>query len=117
MVVLYENAATAIYDIMTDFQTIKAVRPLDIQVTGENPEELLVAWLAELNFYTQSDFWLSCKFEILQLTDRSLSARVWGEKINLKRHPIQLEIKAVTFHQLRIIQKQSDFQARLILDI
>lgn len=117
MVMLYENAAMAIYDIMTDFQQIKAVKPFNIQVSGENSEELLVAWLAELNFYTQSDFRVFCKFEILQLTHNHLSARVWGEKIDLKRHPIRLEIKAITFHQLEIIQKSDGIQARIILDI
>jgi SHS2 domain-containing protein len=114
---LYENAALTLYDILTDFKQIKAVSPLDIQVTGANSEELLVAWLAELNFYTQSDFWLFCTFEILELADTHLSARVWGEKIDPKRHPVQLEIKAITYHQLHIIQQPEGFQARLILDI
>ena len=52
-----------------------------------------------------------------RLSDRKLQASVLGEKVDLERHTIYTEIKAVTFHGLSIEQRESGWEATVIFDM
>ena len=52
--------------------------------------------------------------------DRSrLRARgvAWGEPIDRGRHLLRHEVKAVTYHQLKIVRGRSAWRARIVFDI
>ncbi|NOZ60976.1 MAG: archease [Calditrichaeota bacterium] len=40
-----------------------------------------------------------------------------GEKFSHHRHPFKNEIKAVTFHDLEIIQKKNLWETKIVFDI
>ena len=89
-----------------------------IHSAGENPEELLVNWLSELNFNFSHFHEIYSRIEIIELDDKHLVAELFGEKLNTQLHRIKLEIKAVTFHQLSV-EKLDDntWRGQVIFDI
>ena len=52
-----------------------------------------------------------------QLDDRSLAARVRGEKFDRTRHRAKLQVKAITYHQLELKKMAEGWQARVFVDI
>jgi SHS2 domain-containing protein len=52
-----------------------------------------------------------------EISSTHLSALVSGEPIDLARHPIYTEIKAVTYHALGVEQRDGRWMATVIFDL
>lgn len=114
---LFENAAFAMFDIIADLEGLKPAATQDIKLEAQSREELLVAWLDELlyNFYTRSVIF--CKFEIDELTDTGLKARVSGRPVGANRNRLKTEIKAATYADLKIKETDEGFSVEIIFDV
>ncbi|MBU4128600.1 archease [bacterium] len=112
----FANTASGMLSIMIDPDKVGEKEFYSLKVKGRDKKELLVAFLTELLYKYEVDDILPKRVEILSLDDEFLAAKVYGEKINLKRHTIDTQIKAVTYHQLTI-KKNEDWKIRVIFDI
>lgn len=113
----FGNAAYAMFDILTDIDRVKETDGLDLQVSAGNVEELLVAWLGELLYRYETERFICSRFVINDISDISLCASVFGEKISPARHEIRTEIKSVTYHQLKVEETDSGWKAQVIFDV
>ena len=112
----FENAASGMLSIMIDPEKVGEKESYSLQVKGKDEKELLVAFLSELLYKYEVNDFLPKRVDISLLTDKDLKAEVYGEKIDLKRHIIDTQIKAVTYHQLKI-KKNKDWRIKVIFDI
>lgn len=113
----FGNAAYAMFDILTDVEKIREDQGFEIQVSAINIEELLVVWLDELLFRYETERIIFKRFEISELTEKELKAMIFGEKIDKKRHEIKVEIKNVTYHQLKIEKTPESWKIQVIFDL
>ena len=97
--------------------TVKCHEKRIIHVHGFDREELLVAWLSELLYAYEAQRRLYSKFDITRLTENEFEATVQGEVFDAARHPIRREIKAITYHQLRVWNDEKSWKATVIFDI
>ncbi|MCX6662299.1 MAG: archease [Euryarchaeota archaeon] len=111
----FEHAAEAMFDIITDTSTIQVVGQYDIELEAPDLEQLLVDWLSKLLFLNDAEDLVFGKFEVI-ITGTRLSARVFGEKYNNKKHKMGVEIKAVTYHILQVNEKDPIF-VQVLFDI
>jgi len=114
---LFENAAVGLFDIITNLVLVKPQIEEQISLTSTDEECLLVDWLSELNFLFLTKRILYSEFKILQLSDNQLSATISGEPLDLKKHEIHIEVKAVTFHKLYIKKSETGYSAQVIFDL
>ncbi|MFQ5790476.1 MAG: archease [Acidobacteriota bacterium] len=114
---LFAEAAVAFLDILSDPETVRPRLPVAVQVEAENTEALLVSWLTELLFLYESEGWLFSRFEFFVLTGTQLEAEAWGEKLDPSRHPIDREIKAVTYHRLRLVKEGDGLKTTIVFDL
>ena len=114
---LFVDAARAMVSILTDPETVLEKIGFSVKVEADSQEQLLVSWLTELIFHHETDLWLFSKFEIQTLTENRLEAEVWGEKLDPKRHPIDREIKAVTYHRLGIKKDNGEYRTKIVFDL
>jgi len=114
---LFKNAALTLTDLMTEIKTVKNKSDRIIEVEAENIELLLREWLGELLFTFHTSGFLVSDVEILNISDRHVKARIFGEQYRKKHHALQREIKSVTYHQLKVIVEEHEATARFILDI
>jgi SHS2 domain-containing protein len=114
---LFEQAAWAFFDLLVDARRIEPEKKLEVSVEAPDPEALLVAWLGELLYLFDARRLVFSRFEIIELTDRSLKARAWGEDFDPERHGFKHGVKAVTYHQLQIRKTSKGWRARVIFDI
>lgn len=114
---LFENAAFAMFDIIADLEGMKVELEQDFKLNAANYEELLVAWLDELlyNFYTKSVIF--SKFEVKELTENALTAKAYGRPVGANRNRLKTEIKAATYHDLHINNKDNGYEVEIIFDV
>jgi len=112
----FANAALGMFSIITDLDIVNEKVIRDVEVTSEDMKDLLVSWLNELLFICEVDKILFKRFDISELSDTRMLAKCYGEKINLKRHKIKTEIKAVTYHMLKI-EEDNGIRVQVLFDI
>ena len=121
---LFINAAYGMFSIITDVRKItdNRVQITDVKVRANNLEELLIVWLNELLYQYNTKRVLFAQFKIKKITGKILAAQIRGEKIDSSKHPINAEIKAATYHQLKIQKnigknRTVRWQAEVIFDV
>jgi len=111
------NAALGMFSIMTDTGSVDPTEEVGVEVTAPDPEALLHDWLEELLFQSQTRNMLFARFNVRRLEGNRLSASAYGEPLNPDKHPLKLEIKAVTYHRLKFGPAQSGWEATVIFDV
>ena len=116
---LFENAAKGMFDIIGGRTHLKREikKKIEIKKEVDAVEELLVAWLSELLYIFNKEEILFNTFRVVQLDNSGISGEAEGEKIDLAKNPLQTEIKAVTFHDLKIEENTRGFHCSIIFDV
>ena len=114
---LFINAAYAMFDIIADLEGLKVLQEIDIKISAPSKEELLVSWMDVLlyNFYTKSVIF--SEFEILSLTDTDIIAKAKGKFAGDNRNRLKTEVKAVTYHDLKIKEIPGGFSVDVVFDL
>jgi protein archease len=117
----FENAAVAMFEVMTDVKKIKPNVEDNVEVTAEDEYALLYNWLEALLVKFDVEGFLYSKFKVISITESSekleLKARIWGEKFNPAKHAQRVGVKAITYHQMEILKKPDEVTVKFILDI
>lgn len=114
---VFENAALGMFTLVTEVDKVREKRQIEIDVAAEDRETLLVEWLNELLYHLEVNEILFKRFQIEELSETHLKAKVFGEEIDLSRHPMKLLIKACTYHQLKVEKTDHHWVAQVIFDI
>lgn len=97
----------------------QAVRPLvqrSIDVPGDDRAFLLRDWLDELLYAFESEGLILAEYD-LQIDEHGLHADCRGEPIDRDRHQLEHEVKAVTYHGLKVQPTADGWLGEVILDI
>lgn len=114
---LFVEAAQCLFEaIVDDLNSVKASCRVDIALASDQMDFLLFDWLKALLFYFDSEHLLFGKFEV-HLAETGLMAKAWGEPLDRARHNLDHEVKAITYHGLRVEKDGDGWLAELIVDI
>jgi SHS2 domain-containing protein len=114
---LFVEAAQALFEtIVADLTTVRPLQKLEVHVNQEDNEYLLFDWLRELLYHFDSEHLLLGRFEV-QIKNGDLSGTAWGEPLDRSRHELEHEVKAITYHGLRVEQTEDGWLAEVIVDI
>ena len=114
---LFARAAWGMFSLVTDVDTIRLVERSRIRIEARDRLALMVNWLSELNYRHVTERRLFGKFVIGELCEKWLSAEVHGERFDPARHEVFTEIKAVTFHGLRLQRDVQGWNAQIVFDL
>jgi SHS2 domain-containing protein len=117
----FENAALAMFEVMTDTENVHPDVEDSVEVEAEDEYALFYSWLEALlvKFETQNMFYSKFKISSIEETSDgfSLKATVWGERFNAEKHTQRVAVKAVTYHRMEIIKEIDKVTVEFILDI
>jgi SHS2 domain-containing protein len=117
----FENAALAMFEVITDTDKVSPDIEGSVEVEAEDKYALLYSWLEALLVKFETENILYSKFKISNLKETSggfrIQATVWGEKFNAKKHTQKVAVKAVTYHRMEIIKEIDKVTLEFILDI
>jgi len=114
---LFAAAAEGLYALIADPSGIEARQTITISAAGENWEELLPVWLSELLAAFNLHGFIGRQCAITRIARDAVNATVEGEPLDLSRHRFYTEIKAVTYHDLKVWQDGGMWRARVIFDV
>jgi SHS2 domain-containing protein len=122
---LFTNAAYGMASLTTDLEKVSPKDSQEISLEAENRDELLVCWLNEIIYLFASKNMLFSKFEVSEIDEKHLRAKIFGEKLDMTRHQVETEFKAATYHGLKISKlkrynstfPEGTLQAEIIFDI
>lgn len=115
---LFVHAAQGMFGLIVLPQGVRPERTIPIQARADGWENLLVAWLRELLYRFDAQHFVGKEFRIRRLDPGSIEAEVAGETLDLKRHAVEREVKAVTYCDLRVEQRADGvWTAQVIFDI
>jgi SHS2 domain-containing protein len=114
---VFENAAVGMFSLITDVEKVEAKKAVTISVEGEDREDLLVEWLNELLYRFEVEYLIFNHFKITDWDqEHYLKALAYGEELDLGKHSLKIQIKAVTYHMLKI-EHNKIWQAQVIFDV
>jgi len=114
---IFANAALGLFSLMAELDDIKEDAQRDLVLSAEDEEVLLVEWLNELIYIFDVEHIVFKRFEIDKLSGNQIKARCFGQKIKPGQHKLKREIKAATYHMLRISKSNSNYEVQVIFDI
>lgn len=83
------------------------------ELEAMDAESLLVEWLSEVAYWAEAEMLVFREFDLPRVTSTYLKASVRGGRApNLQKH-----IKAVTYHNLEIIETDNGLEATVVFDV
>jgi riboflavin kinase/FMN adenylyltransferase len=110
---LFENAARGMFSLMGDVDGLFDTTRHFVSISSPDQESLLLDWLGELLYLHDTTGEIFIRFEIHEISNTTLKADVYGTFL---AQP-QLEIKAVTYHDLSIEETPLGYVATVVFDI
>lgn len=113
----FAQIALALTAVVTDPESVRVARPVEIRCSAPDPESLLVDWLNALVYEMAARRMLFSRFEVC-LEKNDLRAVAWGESIEPDRHRPAVEVKAATYHGLKVErQPGGDWLVQCVVDV
>lgn len=117
---LFADALVAFTDTVTDPAAVAPEEAHDLSAEAEDLESLMVEWLGELVYRFEVDGLLFRDAEV-RLEEAGgrfrLAARARGEPYDTDRHPLEVQVKGVTYHELRVEKADDGWVGRVVFDI
>jgi protein archease len=114
---LFEEAAQALFSaIVEKLEAVEAKECLEVELQNEDIALLLFDWLKELLYRFDAEHRVYRKFQV-EVKGTILHGKALGERLDLSRHTLLNEVKAITYHGLRVEQTQHGWLAEVIIDI
>jgi SHS2 domain-containing protein len=114
---LFAEGAEALFSVIVeDLSTVAPKQRVDIQLQGEDRAFLLFDWLNELLYRFDTEHLVFGKFDV-RIKDKTLEASAWGDHLDPSRHSLGHEVKAITYHGLRVEKQEHEWVAEVIVDI
>lgn len=115
---LFANAAAGMFSLITDLKTVEPKGEYEVRLTAKDGKSLLFDFLSELLVIHETQKVLFSRFTA-KVTPKppglAVDARARGERIDKKRHPLHLMVKAVTYHGMVLDAEKG--VAEVIFDI
>jgi SHS2 domain-containing protein len=114
---LFAEAGQAFFSVIIEnLSDVKPRNRVEFHIAGQDLAYLLADWLNELLFAFESRRLLLREFEVSVGHD-GLQAVAQGETVDEARHTLDHEVKAVTYHGLKVEQTDAGWLAEVVLDI
>ena len=117
----FENAALAMFEVMTDTDKVSANVENKFEVMAEDEFALLYSWLETLLVRFETKNMVYSLFQIADIEETEEGFRIkgsaWGEKFNAEKHPQKVGVKAITYHRMEILKEFNKVTLEFILDI
>jgi SHS2 domain-containing protein len=114
---VFEQAALALFSLVCDPLDIGEVESVDVELEAESRDLLLAAWLNELLRVFEARQLVLSQFDLLELGDHVLRARVSGEPLDTSRHIVCGGVKAATPTELSLEQRDGGWEGFVLLDV
>jgi SHS2 domain-containing protein len=114
----FSVAGKSVVETIIDSDNIQGIEEKNINVKGRNLLNLLYNWLEEVVTITITEGFAISNFTVnIKKNDSyEIISKIFGEKLDLKKHNFKVEIKSPTFHLMEI-KENDEITMQYILDL
>ncbi len=114
---LFAEAGEALFAaLLEDVRSVRLLHAVPFRIAGEDRALLLCDWLRALLLRFDEDHFVFGRFRV-HVGEDGLEAEAWGEPFDLHRHRPGHEVKAITYHGLKVEPTPDGWLAEVIVDI
>jgi SHS2 domain-containing protein len=114
---LFTESADGLFSVIVEGEPDdREARPLEFRIDGERHDYLLFDWLNELLYIFDTKRLVLERFRV-HLDEKGLEARADGRPLRPERDRLLHEVKAITYHGLRVERVEDGWLAEVIVDI
>jgi SHS2 domain-containing protein len=114
---LFVDAARGLFSLLVaNLSSVRPVMEREIRIAGAENDLLLFDWLNELLYVFDTRHVVLAEFHV-DFRDGELVARCLGEPVDRARHVLEHEVKAITYHGLKVESGDGRWLAEVIVDI
>lgn len=115
---LFENCGRALTAVMTDPAKVEPKEKEEFSVCGYDIKSMLFDYLSELIYLKDTKGLVFSKFKVkIQEGDGfRLFCKAEGEVLDRRKHELKTEVKAATYHQMKVEKKAGRWRAQVVLD-
>lgn len=111
------SAALAMMNLLCDTKTVRPAQETGFEVEGETKEELLIRMLGEILYINRVEQKVFSAIDLELVGENKVRGTLHGEELDPDRHELELDIKAATYHNLKIRRVNDRFVAEIVFDI
>lgn len=116
----YINAALATLNIITDIEKIKPKITKKIHIESEDEYGLLYDWITELLILLDSENFIVSKYNIKISKYENkivIDGQICGDIYDRNIYNYKTEVKAITYHQMKITNEDNIYNIQFIVDL
>jgi SHS2 domain-containing protein len=114
---LYEAAARAMIHLTIKGESQRDSHTLKISLSADDLEDLMVRWLGEILYLFEAEHIVVTAVNIESISSTHLEASLETVPFEPQIHEILTELKAITYHQIKVASKGHHWEARVIIDV
>ncbi len=118
---LFTQAALAATNVMVrDLNKIEEEERREIKIEDDEIDILLFNFLQEIIFYKDAEQLIFSRYDVKighEGPHFKLKAEFYGERLDMNKHDLIVDVKAVTLHKFEVKKTDAGWEAVVILDI
>jgi SHS2 domain-containing protein len=114
---LFEALGEGLAEVICPREQVAAGQTRRLELAAEDLEALAVDFLSAVLNVIQAQRFMVCGVSVAQASQGSVKAELSGEPFDPAGHEILREVKAITYHQLKIAPEGDHWTGRVILDV
>jgi len=114
---LFENAALAMLESQAVLETISPKVTKKVVLENKDIGQLLFDFLNEIIYFKDAEQLIFKTVKVAITDSYKLVAELKGEKIDLKKHRLGNDLKAVTMHKFKVEQAKTGWKCQVVIDI
>lgn len=114
---LFQALAEGLADVICPRAKVQPQAETIIEVAAEDVEALAVDFLWKVMDTIQADRLMVAAVEVREIDETHVKAALACEEYDPAQHEVLTEVKAVTYHELKIAREDDAWTGRVILDL
>jgi SHS2 domain-containing protein len=114
---LFRNAGLALMDLMILNKSHDPGVKTAISVNGNDLPDLMVKWLSEILYLFEGERLVVTEIGVNSISLNSINSTIDIVEFDIRHHEVLREIKAITYHQIAVMEEKGFWTARVIFDL
>jgi SHS2 domain-containing protein len=116
---VFEACGEAVIDSMVEVESVDCKKNFEFEVKAKDLEKLLYDFLEEIVYLKDAEavIFKECKINVFENNGFEAKVLLKGEEIDIKKHKLKVDVKAVTLHKFSLKKEGEGYIARVILDV
>ena len=114
---MFAHAGLAMFNILTDIDKVKQQKSFTFTIKADSLEKLMFDFLDELLFYLDTEHMLFSSYDITISHNGDYKLKCIASGDVASAYETHGDVKAPTYNEMEIVQKEGTYRARVVVDI